>query len=148
MSLMTDGSISKKARLMDGTPYFLPQQRGNVIVFHEPRLIRIEPSLPPFWRWCLSAISSCSPVMRFSLTSSSPDLSWHRLLHSIPHQVDHSCANRRTLIHPLMVKNAVFARLKFVGRTKLCSYASNSPTVAKPKKLIVPKPSLQNKKPK
>ena len=71
-SLMTAGSISKWRMAIEGTPNCLLRSAVISSSWTKPSLIRVKPSLPPFWRWKVSASWSCSGVMRFSLRSSSP----------------------------------------------------------------------------
>ena len=50
-SLMTAWSISKSARLIDGTPYWRLRRAVISSSFTKPSLIRLRPSLPPLAFW-------------------------------------------------------------------------------------------------
>ena len=47
MTLTTAVSISNCARLIEGTPYLLAEQRGDFVVADEPELDQVQAELPP-----------------------------------------------------------------------------------------------------
>src|SRR4051812_9220010 len=88
MSLTTELSISKNERLMAGTPYCRERKLVTSSSERNPSFTSAEPRRAPDSFWVLSACSSCSGVMTFSLTSRSPrrcdillfsDRNWIRL---------------------------------------------------------------------
>src|SRR5205085_11211317 len=72
MSFTTAESISKKERLMAGTPYWRERKLVTSSSERKPSFTSTAPSREPDSFCILTACSNCSGVITFSLTSRSP----------------------------------------------------------------------------